>query len=156
MTNVQYPYIGRLGMAIGCLKMKGGWRLLVWYGARFVAVIAGFLWLWSCVLPGEPYIPVQRSWLSDLSADAGPEPPVIRYSSYWNSPEQVRDVVRELCGDRAIVAYVAERPYRGTLLHPQELEVMQCRPDLKLIAEPSGWRDDGFWLWLADLDEVQH
>lgn len=155
MTN---PLAGS-GTTIRCLKMKGSWRLFVWYrhryGSGFLAVIMGFLWLGGCGLPGEPYVPIRRSWLSALSEDADPEPPVIRYSSYWNSPEQVRDVVRELCGDRVIAAYLTERPYRGTLLHPQELEV-QCRPDPKLTDEPGGRRDDGFWFLLADPHGVQH
>jgi len=65
-----------------------------------------------------PYV-----WPITPYGEPSPQSFQVRYSDWWNSPEEVRTVITSECGEKFIVARVTELPYQGTLIHPQVLKV---------------------------------
>lgn len=87
------------------------------------------------------------------------EPPTrsffVRFSAWRHDQEAVRRTIRDQCGPGVLTARVTERPYRGTLLHPQQLAVTcgAAPPPEALI--PGQRVDPGYLIRLDDAAPVR-
>lgn len=94
-------------------------------------------------------------WPQPFYGDRPPQQFVVRYSDWRNDPEQLRQLIADTCGGSVATARVFERPYRGTLLHPQELAVTCGDPPPPTPAFRDQPVDPGYLMRLRDPAPAQ-
>ena len=114
-------------------------------GRIFLIALAALVAGCAGALDNEPYI-----WPVSYYGEPPRTSFTVRYSELRNDPEELREVIAAECGEEFFMARVVERPYRGTLLHPHEMNV-RCGSPPPRPERPGAPPRESYLIQLRDL-----